>query len=59
MQSQRKPHLKTVKRILKYVNSTLDMGLIFKKKATFSLVGFTYVDFGGDLDDRRSTLGYA
>jgi len=44
MQSPKKPHLEAAKKILKYVTS--------------SLVGFTDADFGGDLDDRRSTLGY-
>jgi len=58
MQSPRKPHLEAAKKILKYVNSTLDMGLFFEKKVTSSLVGFTDADFDGDLDDRRSTLGY-
>ena len=32
MKSPRKPHLEAAKKILKYVNSTLDMGLLFKKK---------------------------
>jgi len=44
MQSPRKPHLETAKKILKYVNSTLNMGLFFKKKVTFSLVGFIDTD---------------
>ena len=43
---------------MKYVNSTLDIGLFFEKKVTSSLVGFTDADFDGDLDDRRSTSGY-
>ncbi|GKV49234.1 hypothetical protein SLEP1_g55997 [Rubroshorea leprosula] len=58
MQSPRKPHLEAVKKILKYVNTTLDMGLFYKKGANFSLLGFTDVDFGGALDNRKSTSGY-
>lgn len=58
MQEPRKPQLETAKRILKYVNSTYDMGLLYKKGADFSLLGFTDADLGGDLDDRRSTSGY-
>jgi len=58
MQSPRKPHLEAAKKILKYVNSTLDMSLFFEKKITSSLVGFTDADFREDLDDRRSTSGY-
>ncbi|GKV02840.1 hypothetical protein SLEP1_g15229 [Rubroshorea leprosula] len=58
MQAPRKPHLEAVKQILKYVNTTLDMGLFYKKEANFSLLGFTDADFGGDLVDRKSTSGY-
>ncbi|GKV11936.1 hypothetical protein SLEP1_g23148 [Rubroshorea leprosula] len=58
MQAPRKPHLEAAKKILKYVNTTLDMGLFYKKEANFSLLGFTDADFGGDLADRKSTSGY-
>lgn len=39
MQSPRKPHLEVAKRILKYINSTLDMDLFFQKKNDLILVG--------------------
>lgn len=58
MQSPRKHHLEAVKTILKCINLTLDMGLFFKKSVS-PLVCFTDADFGGDLDDQRSTSGYA
>lgn len=44
--------------MLKYVNSTPDLVLFFKKKADVSLIGFTDANFGGDLDDRKLTSGY-
>ncbi|KAG6481671.1 hypothetical protein ZIOFF_058290 [Zingiber officinale] len=56
MQEPRKPHFEEAKKILKYVNSTLNLGLLYEKGVEFSLQGFAYADFGGDLDDRRSTL---
>lgn len=55
MQAPRKSHLEAAKRILKYVNSTLDLGLLYKRGAGVSLIN---LDLGGDLDDRRSTFGY-
>lgn len=58
MQEPRKPHLEEAKKILKYVNTTLDVGLFYKKNAEFSLQGFADADFAGDLDDRRSTSGF-
>ncbi|KAG6509746.1 hypothetical protein ZIOFF_027751 [Zingiber officinale] len=45
MQAPRKPHLEEAKNILKYINSTLDMGLFYKKGAKFSLEGFVDADF--------------
>ncbi|XP_042374417.1 secreted RxLR effector protein 161-like [Zingiber officinale] len=58
LSSPRKDHLEAAKKILKYINATQDMGLLFKKNAEFSFIGYTDVYFGGDLDDRRSTSGY-
>ncbi|XP_043720816.1 uncharacterized mitochondrial protein AtMg00810-like [Telopea speciosissima] len=50
----RKPHLDAVKQILKYVNTTCDMGILYNKGTVFLYLGLD-ADFGGDLDDRRST----
>ena len=58
MQEPMKPHLDAAKHILKYVLSTLEMGLMFKKEVGFSLHGYADADFGGDFDDRKSTSGY-
>ncbi|KAG6527579.1 hypothetical protein ZIOFF_009691 [Zingiber officinale] len=58
MQQPRKPHFEEAKKILKYVNSTLNLGLFCKKGVEFSLQGFAGADFGGDLDDRRSISGF-
>ena len=58
MQSTRKQDLEAAKLILKYVNFTLDLGLPYKRGTKFVLYGFTEADFGGELNDRRSTLGY-
>lgn len=58
MQAPRKPHLEAVKRIVKYVNSTLDIALLYKKRAGVSLVGYLDANLGSNLDDRRFTSGY-
>ncbi|XP_055814652.1 secreted RxLR effector protein 161-like [Solanum dulcamara] len=58
MQSPRKPHLEAAKRILKYINSTSELGLFFQRKNNLVLIGYTDADFGGDMDNRRSTSGY-
>ncbi|CAM8900101.1 unnamed protein product [Rhodiola kirilowii] len=58
LQELRKPHLEAAKKILKYVNSTIDFCLFYKRRGNFHLQGYTDADFDGDLDERKSTSGY-
>ncbi|KAL5567911.1 hypothetical protein UlMin_024486 [Ulmus minor] len=58
MQNPKKPHLEAVRRILRYVKSTIDYGLLYKKGEDCKLVGYCDVDYVGDHDTRRSTTGY-
>jgi hypothetical protein len=52
-------HWAAVKRILRYVKGTLDLGLKIQKSPTMLLSGFSNVDWTGCLDDRRSISGFA
>ena len=58
MQNPKKPHFEAVRRILRYVKSTIDYGLLYKKGEDCKLVGYCDVDYAGDHDTRRSTTGY-
>ncbi|KAI3703128.1 hypothetical protein L6452_28884 [Arctium lappa] len=58
MQSPEKPHLEAVRRILRYVKTTLDYGILYEKERNCRLVGYCDADFAGDHDTRRSTTGY-
>ncbi|KAF7823801.1 Retrovirus-related Pol polyprotein from transposon RE1 [Senna tora] len=58
MQSPKKHHLEAVRRILRYVKSTIDYGLLYKKWGDCKLVGYCDADYAGDHDTRRSTTGY-
>jgi hypothetical protein len=52
-------HMKVVKQILRYLQGTLNLGLVYtQEKKTELLVGYTDSDVGGDLL-RRSTGGMA
>ena len=52
-------HWKGVKRVLRYVQGTLDYGLINSADDTSTtLTGYTDADWAGDLSTRRSTTGY-
>ncbi|KAL1222467.1 Retrovirus-related Pol polyprotein from transposon RE1 [Cardamine amara subsp. amara] len=50
-------HLLAVKRIIKYVKGTVNLGIYFTKDTTKELMGFCDADWAGSLDDRRSTSG--
>ena len=46
-----------VKRIIRYVNGTLDYGLWYLKDSNVCLAGYSNVDWAGSVDDRKSTFG--
>jgi histone deacetylase 1/2 len=50
-------HWKTVKRILRYLKYTLGIGLKIQKSPSMLVSAFSYADWAGCLDDRRSTGG--
>lgn len=51
-------HWKAVKKILRYLRGTMDYMLCYQGGDT-RLCGYTDTDWGGDLDERKSTSGYA
>ena len=51
-------HWKAIKRILCYLKGTADYRLCYHG-ANLNLVGYSNVDWVGDLDERKSTSGYA
>ncbi|XP_052489877.1 uncharacterized mitochondrial protein AtMg00810-like [Gossypium raimondii] len=51
-------HFKAVKRILRYLQGTLEYGIIFKDAPRVSLVGYSNANWVTDLDGRRSTTRF-
>ena len=49
--------MKAVKRILRYLKCTPNIGLWYPKGAQFELMGFSDSDYAGNTVDRKSTLG--
>ncbi|GJW37437.1 ribonuclease H-like domain-containing protein [Tanacetum coccineum] len=58
MHDPREPHLAALKRILRYVQGTLDLGLHLYAPSTTSLVGYTDADWASCPSTHRSTSGY-
>ncbi|XP_026439789.1 uncharacterized protein LOC113338626 [Papaver somniferum] len=52
-------HLQLVKRILRYLKETVDLGINLNKCDVTSLKAYTNSDWAGCLDTRRSTSGFA
>ena len=50
-------HFSAVKRILRYLVHTPNLGLWYPKGATFKLLGYSDSDWAGDKVDRKSTSG--
>ncbi|CAL8990724.1 unnamed protein product, partial [Prunus brigantina] len=59
MHNPTKKHMGTAKRVLRYVQGTLDFGIEFAKGKTATLIGYCDSDWAGSEDDMRSTSGYA
>ena len=51
-------HWVAVKRIIRYLKGTQQYRLLYSKSNSNNCVGFSDTDWGGDLDDRKSTSGY-
>ena len=55
--SPKKSHLIAVKRIIKYINGSLELGLFYPKNTSFDLCGYCDADFVGCRVDYKSTSG--
>ncbi|XP_050895534.1 secreted RxLR effector protein 161-like [Lathyrus oleraceus] len=51
-------HWKALKRILRYIQGTMSLGMFYSNSDKYKLVGYSDSDWCGDIDDRKSTSGY-
>lgn len=58
MHDPREQHFQALKRIIRYTQGTLHLGMHLTPSSTNSLVSYTDADWGGYPDTRRSTSGY-
>jgi hypothetical protein len=59
MHDPREGHLVAAKRILRYLQGTIGLGLVIPRSAPSQLTVYTDADWAGCPDTRRSTSGYA
>lgn len=53
-----KKHLEIAKRVLRYIQGTIDFRIEYVKGKSAMLVGYCDNDWKGDATDMKSTLGY-
>ena len=51
-------HLQHLKRLLRYLKSTINHGLLLQKASSFNLITYSDADWGGNMDYRTSTSTY-
>ncbi|KAI5328948.1 hypothetical protein L3X38_028345 [Prunus dulcis] len=59
MHNPTKKHMGTAKRVLRYVQGTINYGTAYDKGKGAMLIGYCDSDWSGSEDDMRSTSGYA
>lgn len=52
-------HFGTAKRVLRYIQGSMEYGIMFERNVVPKLYGFCDSDWGGSVDDSKSTSGYA
>ena len=50
--------METANQILRYLKGSPDKGLLFKKTGAGDIIGFSYADWAGAVDDSKSTTRY-
>ncbi|KAH9672047.1 hypothetical protein KPL70_017573 [Citrus sinensis] len=58
MEIPKTTHFKAAKRILRYIKGTTNFSLLYSFSNDYKLVGYSDSDWGGDVDDRKSTTGF-
>ena len=58
MEKPKESNWLAAKRILRYIKGTVDFGLLFSYNNDATLYEYSYSDWGGDQDERKSTIGY-
>ena len=57
MVDPRRVHWTAAKHILRYIKATVEYGLVYERRGSVQLAGFTDVDWAGCVEDRKSTSG--
>ena len=51
-------HWNAVKKVMRYLRGTTKLGIHYFSECSKELIGYSDADWGGDINDRKSTSGY-
>ena len=58
MPNPKEVHLRAARRIPQYIKGTSRKGVLFQRGNELTLEAYTYLDYVGSVDDRKSTSSY-
>jgi len=58
MKNPKEIHLHAIKRIMRYLIGTCELGLFYQRNRGKDLLGYTDSDYANDVEDRKSRSGY-
>ena len=58
MPSPTKLHLQAAKKVLRYSKGNVDLEVLYRRVGNRELIAYIDSDYGGDIDDMKSTFGY-
>ncbi|XP_015168119.1 uncharacterized mitochondrial protein AtMg00810-like [Solanum tuberosum] len=59
MQEPSQVHFGAAKCVLRYLQGTMDYGIMYRFGGDLNLIGYSDSDWAGSIDDMKSTFGYA
>lgn len=51
-------HQQAMKKIIRYLKGTIELGILYKRGGKESLIAYFDNDYAGNIEDRKSMLGY-
>lgn len=51
-------HQQAMKKIIRYLKGTIELGILYRRGGKESLIAYFDNDYAGNIEDRKSMLGY-
>lgn len=58
METPKQSYLQAAKRVLRFVKGSFIVGILYNREDKVDLLGFSDSDWAGDVEERKSTVGF-